>query len=297
MPTAASADVLGVRISHPDKLLWPRERISKLELAQYYAWIAPTMLRYVKDRPLTLRPFPRGVDKPGFYLKNAPKGAPSWLRTFTDVAESTGQPVDFVVARDARTLVWLAQYNAVEVHPWLSRIDEPDRPDWAVMDLDPSDATPWEWVARGALAVRDCLEGMSLRSFAKLSGSSGVHVMVPIARRYPFDDVRAFFERVAHDVFARHGEIVTYAYDTASRGRRVLMDYAQNARGKTTVAAYSVRPKPGAPVAAPIAWEELDDPDLRSNHWTVRSIRERIEKVGDLLEPALSLKQRLPTGG
>lgn len=290
-------EVSGVRLSHPEKLLWPRDGISKLELARYYERIAPTMLPYVQDRPLALRPFPRGVDQPGFYLKDAPAGAPDWLATFTATAESTGQPVDFVVARDARTLVWLAQRNAVEVHTWLSRTDAPERPDWAVMDLDPGDETPWEWVARGARAVRDLLDGLGLRSFAKLSGSSGVHVLVPLARVHTFDRVREFFERVGQQLVEAHGDILTLDYATRARGRRVLLDYAQNAYARNTVAPYSARPKPGAPVAMPVRWEELDDPRLRPNRWTIRTAFDRLSQVGDLLAPARELDQRLPARG
>ena len=139
-------------MTHPHKLLWRADGITKLGLAQYYARVAPVLLRYVQDRPITLRPFPRGVEQPGFYLKNAPKGAPPWVETFADVAESTGEEVRFVVARDARTLVWVAQFNGVEIHPWLSRVDLPDSPDWAVVDLDPAgepDAAGWrQLVAR-----------------------------------------------------------------------------------------------------------------------------------------------------
>jgi bifunctional non-homologous end joining protein LigD len=292
--TNSRVDVLGVPVTHPDKVLWPAEQITKLDLVRYYERIAPLILRYVRHRPLTLRPFPHGVDRPGFYLKNAPKGAPRWLQTFRDVAESTGEPVDFVVATDERTLVWIAQYNGVEVHAWLSRTDKPDYPDWAVVDLDPSDATPWEWVVRAAKAVGKQLEALALRGFPKLTGSTGIHVLVPLERVHRFDDVRAFFEELARELCDEHRGILTLAYGTAERGTRVLIDYAQNARGKTTVAPYSVRPRRGAPVAMPVAWDELDDPGLRSDRWTLTTAFDRLERVGDILEPALGLQQRLP---
>jgi bifunctional non-homologous end joining protein LigD len=293
--TDSSVDVLGVRVTHPDKVLWPEEQITKLDLVRYYERIAPVILRYVQHRPLTLRPFPHGIDRPGFYLKNAPKGAPRWLQTFRDVAESTGEPVDFVVAAEARTLVWIAQYNGIEVHAWLSRTDEPDYPDWAVVDLDPSDQTPWEWVVSAAKAVGRRLDALALRSFPKVTGSTGLHVLVPLERVHRFDDVRAFFEELARELCQEHGDILTLAYGTSERGRRVLMDYAQNARGKTTVAPYSVRPRRGAPVAMPVAWDELDDPGLRSDRWTMGTALDRLERVGDILEPALGIQQRLPS--
>ncbi len=289
--------MLGVPITHPQKLLWRADRISKLDLAHYYAQVAPVMLRYVQERPITLRPFPRGVEQPGFYLKNAPKGAPPWLETFADVAESTGEEVHFVVARDARTLVWVAQFNGVEIHPWLSRVDRPDAPDWAVVDLDPAeepDAAGWRRLVAAAQAVRRELDRVGLRAFPKLSGQTGIHVMVPLARVHTFDEVRAFFEQLAQAVCGALPDVVTMEYGTAERHGRILIDYAQNARGKTTVAPYSVRPKPHAPVAAPVTWEELDDPDLRPATWTLRTLPARLEQVGDLLAAAVGLDQRLP---
>ncbi len=292
-----AVDVDGVRITHPHKLLWRLGRITKLDLAEYYARIAPVMLRYVKDRPITLRPFPRGVEQPGFYVKNAPKGAPPWLETFSDVAGSTGEEVHFVVVRDVRTLVWVAQFNGVEIHPWLSRVDRPDVPDWAVVDLDPAedpDAAGWQKLVRAARSARRHLSDAGLWSLPKLSGQSGVHVMVPLARTHSFDEVRLFFADLAAAVCRECADIVTTDYDTAGRGGRILFDYAQNARGKSTVAAYSVRPKPHAPVAAPVTWEELDDSGLRPNHWTLRTMPARLEQLGDLLAPALALRQELP---
>jgi bifunctional non-homologous end joining protein LigD len=292
--------VLGVPVTHPAKLLWPADGITKLDLARYYERIAPVILRYVAQRPITLRPFPHGTDRPGFYLKNAPKGAPPWLRTFTDVAESTGRPVHFVLAQDARSLVWVAQLNAVEIHPWLSRIDVPDRPDWAVVDLDPAgeiDAGRWQVLVRAARAVRDHLAEDGLRSFPKLSGQTGMHVLVPLLRAHPFAQVRSYFERLAQRLCAAFPDLLTMDYDIAGRGGRTLIDYAQNARAKTTVAPYSVRPRPGAPVAVPLTWDELDDSELRPSRWTIRTIFSRLDAVGDVLEPALQLRQRLPLRG
>jgi bifunctional non-homologous end joining protein LigD len=292
--------VEGVRISSPDKVLWPDAGITKLELVRYYEAMAPVLLKYVRHRPLTLRPFPRGVDKPGFYLKDAPKGAPDWLRTFRDVAQSTGEPVDFVVAEDARTLVWIAQFNSVEVHAWLSTIERPDEPDWAVVDLDPPDEMPGcersKNVVRAAVAMRDELTRRGLRSFAKVSGQTGAHVLVPLEPVHHFDEVRGFFERLGEDLCRALPDLLTTDYSVADRGGRILVDYAQNSRAKTTVAPYSVRPKAGAPVALPITWDELEDPRFRREEWTLRTVPERVARRGDALEPALSVKQRLPSG-
>ncbi|HEX2184599.1 MAG TPA: non-homologous end-joining DNA ligase [Chloroflexota bacterium] len=306
MPRKETVDVLGVQVTNPRKVIWPQDGITKLDLVRYYERMAPTVLRYAARRPLTLRPFPRGIEQPGFYVKRAPKGRPSWVQTFRDVAESTGEPVDFVVARDegdARTLVWIAQYNTVELHPWLSRVDRPDEPDWAVFDLDlhgeagqEEGPARWRRLTRGAQVLRESLETRGLRGFPKLSGQSGLHVLVPLERGAPFDEVREFFATLAREAVAAHPELLSVDYDLAGRQGRVLIDYAQNARGKSTVAPYSVRPRSGAPVSAPVTWDELDDPQLRPDRWTLRSIFERLERVGDLLAPALELRQRLPVG-
>ncbi len=291
----AAVEIEGVRITHPEKVVWPDAGITKLELAQYYARMAPVMLRYVKDRPVTLRPFPQGVDRPGFYLKDKPRGAPSWIQTFEDRAGSTREIVHFVVASEARMLVWAAQINSVEVHPWLSTVEHPDTPDWAVVDLDPFEGTAWERISRAALLVREGLARLGLQSFPKLTGQTGVHVLVPIEPSVSFDHVRSVFERLARELAEAHPDLLTTGYQVEGRRGRILIDYAQNARAKTTVAPYSPRPKPGAPVAAPVTWEEMEDPGLALDAWNVRTILDRLERVGDVLEPALGLRQRLPS--
>jgi bifunctional non-homologous end joining protein LigD len=309
---ADDVEVQGVRITHPDKLLWPADGITKLDLARYYERIAPVMLPYVTGRPLTLRPFLRGIDQPGFFMKDAPSGLPPWLETFRDVAGSTGEPVDFVVARDVRALVWLAQRNAIEVHPWLSRVDDPDHPDWAVVDLDPADDPPESaaphdtrnepvppltrevQVARAALLVREKLAQRGLTAFPKLTGQTGIHVLVPLAPLHAFDRVRQYVGHLAEELATAYPELLTTGYRTATRRGRVLIDYAQNARAKNTVAPYSVRPKPGAPVAVPVTWEELETGNLVTQPCTIRTMLGRLKRVGDLLEPALDLQQRLP---
>jgi bifunctional non-homologous end joining protein LigD len=291
---AAEVAIAGVRITHPDKLLWPADGITKLDLARYYERVGPTMLPYLRDRPLTLRPFPGGIESSSYYLKNAPSTLPDWVPTWTDVAESTGKPVRFVLGGDLPTLIWCAQYNAIEVHPWLSRVDRPDFPDWAVIDLDPGERTPFELVVRAARAFRQELERRGLRAYPKLSGSSGLHLYLPLERVHRFDAVREYVHALAQSVARSEPETLTLDYVTADRHDLVLADYAQNARGKSTVAPYSARPKPGAPVSAPIRWEELEDPTLRPNRWTLRSLPERIERVGDLFADALAHPQRLP---
>lgn len=306
-PADAAPVVAGVRITHPQKVLFPEDGLTKLDLARYYAAQAPLLLPYVARRPLTLRTFPQGIDGPDVYMKRVPKGAPAWIQTFHDQPEPVraGQPkepVDYVIAtgpEDARTLVWTAQYNAIEVHPWLSRVDRPDHPDWAVLDLDlhgaageARDAFPR--LATAARRLRDRMAARGLETYAKLSGQSGIHLLLPLEPVHTFDDVRAFLVAEASAAVADAPDLLTADYEIAARGGRVLIDYAQNGRGRHTVAPYSVRPRRGAPVSAPVTWEELDDPELRADRWTVRTIAERVATAGDVLAPARQRPQRLP---
>ena len=284
----------GVTLTHPSKVLWPDVGVTKLELAEYYRAVAPYLVPFMRDRALTLRPYPRGIAAPGYYLQDAPKGLPGWVATWKDVATSVGRTVEHVVGGDERTLLWLTQYNAIEVHTWLSRTDRPDAPDFAVVDLDPSDATPFEQVTQAARLFGEAFERAGIQGYPKVTGSSGIHVYVPLARGPGFDAVRASLHALCVQIEARAPELVTTDPTIADRGDRVFLDYAQNSRGRTTVAPYSVRPKPGAPVAAPIRWEELDDPDLRPNRWSIRDMPARLEAVGDLAGPMLACRQHLP---
>jgi bifunctional non-homologous end joining protein LigD len=291
---AAPIELGGVTLTHPDKVIWPEDGYTKRDLAEYYRGVAPFLLPFLDRRALTLRTYPRGIGSAGFYLQDAPAGRPEWLPTWRHFAESTGRTVEHVVGGDLRTLLWLVQYNAVEVHAWLSRIDRPDEPDFAVIDLDPSAATPFGDVVAAARLFKAELDRAGLAGFPKLTGSSGIHLFVPLARGPGFDVARARVQALCRRVEAAAPELVTTNPTIADRGTRVFADYAQNSRGRTTVAPYSVRARPGAPVAAPLRWEELDDPELRPDRWTIRTLPARIGEVGDPVGPMLARRQALP---
>jgi bifunctional non-homologous end joining protein LigD len=294
---AASDDAIeieGVTLTHPNKVLWPADGYTKRDLAEYYRVVAPYLVPFLKNRALTLRTYPRGIETAGIWLQHAPKTRPDWLPTWRDVAVTRGQTVDHLVGGEPRTLLWLVQHNAVEVHAWLSRIDRPDQPDFAVIDLDPAVATPFGDVVAAARLFKAELDRAGLVGFPKLSGSSGVHLFVPLARGPSFDDVRQGIHALCQKVEGIAPALVTTDPTIADRGARVFADYAQNSRGRTTVAPYSVRARPGAPVAAPIRWDELDDPDLTPNRWTIRTLPARLAQIGDLAAPLLSCRQTLP---
>ena len=287
-------EIGGVTLTHSDKVLWPDDGYTKRDLAEYYRAVAPYLLPFLDRRALTIRPYPRGIQAPGFYLQDAPKGRPDWLPTWGDFAESTSRTVEHIVGGDPRTLLWLVQYNTIEVHSWLSRIDRPDEPDFAVIDLDPSAATPFGDIVAAARLFKAELDRAGLAAFPKLTGSSGIHLFIPLDRGPNFDAVRARVQALCRQVEAATPELVTTDPTIANRGTRVFADYAQNSRGRTTVAPYSVRPKTGAPVAAPLRWEDLDDPELRPDRWTIRTMPARIDEVGDLVAPMLACRQALP---
>jgi bifunctional non-homologous end joining protein LigD len=247
---------------------------------------------FIKDRPLTLKPFPDGISGQSFYQKDKPGFTPRWIKSWTDRAADREGGIDYVLGNDLATLIWMANYTAIEIHPWLSRIDKPDNPDFAMIDLDPSAGATWSQVKETALIVRDLLHGLDLEGFPKTTGSRGIHVLVPIARRYTFDESRGFVEQIGKAAREKAPTLVTLTFAKKER-RGIYVDYLQNVRGKTTAGPYSVRPIRRAPVSAPLRWEEvaaLGRPDA----FTIANMSDRLAKVGDLLGPALKLPQKLP---
>jgi bifunctional non-homologous end joining protein LigD len=192
------------------------------------------------------------------------------------------------------TLAWLAQEAAIEIHPWTSRTDDPQKPTYALIDIDPGERTSWEDVLTLARLYRTALEHLGVIGLPKVSGQRGIQVWVPIARAYSFDQTRDWVERLSRLIAQTAPELVSWEWSKRARGGRARLDYTQNAINRTLVAPYSARPGPGAPVSAPIRWEELDDPDLRPNQWTIFTIEERLRQVGDLFAAGLELEQRLP---
>ena len=292
VPAVLHVDGHALRLTHLEKVLFPEDGYTKADLIRYYTEVSPFLLPWVKDRPLTLKPFPDGISGPSFYQKEKPDFTPRWVRTWRDLEAGRDGGIDYVLANDLATLVWLANYTAIEIHPWLSRVDDPDHPDTAIVDLDPSAGAGWDDVREAAAVVRDVLDDLGLRGFPKTTGSRGIHILVPIARRYSFDESRGFVEDVGRLSRERAPKLVTVEA-VKDRRRGVYVDYLQNVRGKTTAGPYSVRPLRRAPVSAPLAWEELGAVG-RPDAFTIATLPERLARVGDLLAPSLVLEQRLP---
>jgi bifunctional non-homologous end joining protein LigD len=282
-----------LKLSNLDKPIWPADSIVKRELIRYYASIAPYLLPYLRDRSLTAMRHPDGVDKPGFWQKQLPKHAPEWI-TCWSLESSAGKAVEYAVAGEPATLAWLANEAAIDLHPSTFRIDAPDRPTWALIDIDPGTATSWDEVLVLTRLYRTALDHLAVKGFPKVSGRRGIQVWVPIRPGYTFDQTRDWVGGLSRAVGAAAPEIVSWEWEKSRRSGLARLDYTQNAPNKMLVAPYAVRPVAGAPVSAPISWAELDDPDLRPNRWTIRTILERLAIVGDLFAPALGLEQDLP---
>jgi bifunctional non-homologous end joining protein LigD len=267
-----------IGISHPEKLLFPDDGISKADLARYIVKVAPAMLPLILGRPLSYQRFPDGIGEGGFFQKQAGDYFPEWVRRAPLAKE--GGSVDYVVADSAATLVYLVGQGTIVLHAGLARVDRPDHPDRLIVDLDPSDGD-FAKVVRAAHRLKDLLDALDLPSFVMTTGSRGLHVVLPLDREVAFDAVRG----VAHDLAGRladaHADELTVEQRKAKRGDRVFLDVARNAYGQTGVAPYSPRALSGAPVATPLAWPEVDAKGMTARRWTVANIFRRLARRAD----------------
>lgn len=295
-------DGVTLRLTNLDKVLFPPRRageapLTKRDLVRYYASVAPVMVPYLEGRPLNLHRFPDGVGAKGFWHKAAPAHAPGWVTRWRDEGAGRGQAQWYVVADRPATLGWLANYAAVELHPWTSRVEDPHRPTYALVDIDPGERTSWDDVLVLARLFRTALEHLGLRGYPKTTGRRGLQIWIPVEPGPTFGETRAWVERLSRIVGERVPDLVSWRWERDRRGGRARLDYTQNARHKTLVAPYSVRAAPGAPVSVPIRWDELDDPALRPDRWTLRDVGDRLLAHGDPFAGVLRDRQRLPPLG
>lgn len=287
-----------LKLTNLDKPLFDADPpITKRELIRYFARIAPVMLPHLVDRPLNLQRFPNGAGAPGFWQKDIPATAPKWLTRWheTGVGDREDRDAnDHLIADRAATLAWLGNQASFEIHAWTGRLPEPWTPTFAYIDIDPGDATTWDETLVLARLYRTALGHLGVRGYPKTTGKRGIQVWIPVEPKYDFHDTSAWVEKVSRAVGATVPDLVSWEWAKGARKGRARLDYTQNASIKTLVAPYAVRPAAGAPVSAPISWDELDDPDLRPDRWTVRTIDERVSEVGDLFADAQSDAQELP---
>jgi bifunctional non-homologous end joining protein LigD len=284
-----------LRITHPDRVLFPGDGVTKGDLVSYYVEVGPAIVPHLRDRPFTLKRYPHGIHGQAYFHKQAPKGKPSWIPTRqfrTWPREGGSRLVDFTLVNEPAALAWMVQMNCVDMNAWYSRVDRPERPDYVVFDLDPPDSrNGFEQATRVAHLVREALERLELRSYVKTSGADGIHVLVPITRRFSYAETYELAERVSRGLEAESPGLVTTEWLKRKR-RGVLVDHRQNGHGKTIASVYSVRPKPGAPVSTPLRWEELGE-KVRPRDFGRREALDRIERHGDLFAPVLSGGQSL----
>jgi bifunctional non-homologous end joining protein LigD len=274
--------VAGVELTHLDRVFWPEAGLRKRDLVEYYRAIAPVLLPHVRNRPFTIKrhyTVPRG---PFEWVKDAPPAMPGWIRTCPQPAKSRGgKLVRYPLVNSQRALLWMVEYGCIDLHVWTSRCDRPERPDFVLLDLDPATETVFDDVVRAALLVREALEKLGLDSVVRTTGGKGMHVLVPLARRHTQGETRTFAHALGAALARAHPEL------------GVRVDAKMNGHGQQIVSVYSVRPLPGAPVATPLAWEEVA-PGLDPAAFTMEVVLDRVRRLGDVHAPLLRGRQRLP---
>jgi bifunctional non-homologous end joining protein LigD len=285
-----------LKLSNLGKVFFPAEGITKGDLLEYYRAVAHVLVPHLKDRPFTMVRWPDGVEAGRFFQKDAPSHMPEWIPTFRTLVSTRESPrqkkwVNFPIANDELALLWMVNMGCIDMNAWYSRVDKPDRPDFVLFDLDPSPDVGFSETVRVALLVKQALDAFGLVGFPKTSSGEGMHVLVPIERRYTYDDTRHFAEIVAGAIVRTNRGLATTEW-TKSKRRGVLIDANQNGEGKTIASVYSVRPRPGAPVSTPLRWEEVNE-KLDPHSFTMSAVLDRVRKHGDLFEGVLTTKQRL----
>jgi bifunctional non-homologous end joining protein LigD len=278
-----------VTLSSGDRVLFPEDGITKGDLFEYYGEIAPAILPHLRDRPFTFKRYPHGIDADVYFQKQIPRGAPAWLKTreFTTHPRGGGsRQVDFALVDSRAALQWTVQMNCIDMNVWYSRVDKPHRPDYVVFDLDPPDEPDgFAQAIEVAHRIRELLDELELPGYVKTSGADGIHVLAPITRRSTFQETYDFAEAASRLLEERHPGLVTTQWLKKKRVG-VLLDHRQNGAGKTIASAYSVRPKPGAPVSTPLRWEELTA-DVRPQQFTMEVALQRVAEHGDLFAAVL----------
>jgi bifunctional non-homologous end joining protein LigD len=279
-PVRLQCSILAGLISHPDKVLFPDDGITKGELAAYYAQVGPVMLPYIQGRPVTMERFPNGIGAGGFLQKDVSKGFPEWLQRVE--TPKKGGVVHYPLVNDQRSLDWLANQNCITPHVWPSRVPNLYQPDLCVFDLDPSAEEELDTLRAAALGVRDLLAELGLPTWVKTSGSKGFHIVAPLDAKSGFDEVSEFTLSVARQLVARDPEHLTLEFSKAERGGRIYVDVGRNGYSATFAACYAVRSKPGAPVSAPCRWDEVEAGSVEPRTFTLRTMERRLADVGDL---------------
>jgi bifunctional non-homologous end joining protein LigD len=280
-----------ITLTNLKKIFWPNSGKTKRNLLLYYIAIAPALLPHLKDRAMVMKRYPNGIEGKFFFMKRTPSYRPGWLETCS-IAHRSGNIIDFPLAQDLPSLLWIVNLGCIDLNPWYARCDDVDRPDFLHFDLDPVPPAEFAHVREVALVVKAYLEQRRVECYAKTSGSRGMHIYVPIQRKPLQKEVWRIAKRIAVELAKQHPDSITSEYRVALRpAGRVLVDYNQNAWGRTLASVYSVRPRPEASVSAPVAWEEVES-GISIEELTMDAMPARVEQLGDLFKPVLQQRSR-----
>ena len=281
-----------LKLTNLDKLFWPELEITKRDLLNYYASVSSALLPHVTDRAMVMKRYPNGAHGDFFFMKRAPTPRPDWIETCR-VPHGSGNVIDFPIVQDLASLLWVVNLGCIDLNPWYARCDDTDRPDYLHFDLDPTPGAVFGQVIETALLVRRGLEGLGMTCYAKTTGSKGIHVYIPIRRGPVQKEVWGFAKSFALALAAQAPKLVTSEYRVAKRPKsHVLVDYNQNAWGRTLASIYSVRPQPRATVSTPVTWEELEK-GVAIEDFRIDNVPERVAKLGDLWKPLLEKRGRV----
>ena len=284
-----------VRLTNLRKPFWPELGLTKGDLLRYYASVAEVLLPHLRDRAMVMKRYPNGASGPFFFMKRAPSPRPSWIETCA-IHHDSGKVIDFPVIQDLASLLWVINLGCIDLNQWYARIDDVDRPDYLHFDLDPGAGVPFERVLEAGLIVREALDTLKMPSVVKTTGSKGLHVYTPIVRGPQQKDVWTFAKALGTELAARNPALMTAEYRVANRpAGRVLVDYNQNAWGRTLASVYSVRPHRAAAVSTPVTWTEIER-GIRIESFTMKTVPARIRRVGDLWKPLLLGRGRFDLG-
>jgi bifunctional non-homologous end joining protein LigD len=280
-----------VRLTNLDKVFWPRSRLTKRDLLQYYADVSPLLLPHLRDRAMVMKRYPNGIRGKWFFMKHAPSPRPDWIET-CEIMHQSNNLIAFPMVQDLASLLWIVNLGCIDLNPWYGRCEDPNRPDFLNFDLDPAAGAGFERVRETALVLRDALEKVGMRPLVKTSGSEGLHLYVAIVTGPIQKDVWHFAKRLAKQLEQRHPKLITAEFRVAARPRgRVLVDYNQNAWGRTLASVYSVRPNESAGVSAPVTWEEVER-GFDIEDFRLDNLLPRLRRRGDLWKPLLSTRGR-----
>ncbi len=280
-------DKHSVKLTNQDKVYFPKDGITKGDIINYYQSVAKYILPYLKNRPLSLNRFPNGIEEQGFYQKDAGDHIPDWIKTTKVYSESNDKFIDYIYCNDKATLAYLNNLGCIDLNPWNSSLPDLDHPDYLVLDLDPSSKNTFDEVIETALQVNEVLEAIKIKGYCKTSGSTGIHIYIPMGGKYDFDQVKDFAHILMKQVNEKLPKLTTLERSLQKRdNKKIYLDYLQNRTGQTLASAYSVRPKQGASVSMPLEWDELK-PGLKFTDFTIHNALDRIKEKGDLFKPVL----------